>query len=706
VTNVRTVAVLLLLAFAGRGASAQRTVDWPVYGGSDDHTHYTTLGQITPANVQQLRVAWTYDTRDEFSGSEMQTNPIVMDGVLYGTSPKLRVFALDAATGKELWSFDPNNGAAPTSRIRHRGVVVTGDRVIVNYRNRLYALDRRTGRPITTFGDSGWVDLRAGLDRPVQGLSVSASTPGVVFEGLLIMGSTVPEALPSAPGDIRAFDVQSGKLRWSFHTIPHPGEPGYETWPPDAWKIAGGVNAWSGVTLDPKRAMVFVATGSASYDFYGGNRTGDDLYANSVIALDARTGKRIWHYQVLHHDLWDRDLPAAPVLVTIRHGGTPVDAVAQITKTGHVWVFDRATGVPLFPVEERAMPPASLPGEHASPTQRFPLAPPPFTRQRITRADLTTRTPAAHAAALKLFEQYGTKHPFEPPSLRGTIVFPGVDGGGEWGGPAFDPSTGLLYVNANEMAWLLKLVPRSDKSLYAANCASCHGERRAGSAMAPSLVDVGTRRTREQIAQIIRDGTGRMPAFGSALEGKAVTDLVNYLLTGRDSSAAVGPDPFGVPYRNAYFDIFLDHEGYPAIKPPWGTLSAIDLNAGRMRWSIPFGEYPKLAAQGLRNTGTDNYGGAIVTENGLLFIAATTYDDKIRAFDKSSGKLLWSAPLPAAGNATPSTYMVNGVQYLVIACGGGKNGAKSGGRYVAFALSPSVGANGRGGRSATAAPAP
>jgi quinoprotein glucose dehydrogenase len=677
----------LLLATASRELAAQHNVDWPVYGGSDDHTHYTTLGQITPANVKRLKVAWTYETHDEFAGSEMQTNPIVIDGVLYGTTPKLRVFALDAATGKELWTFDPNDGAPPTSRIRHRGVVVTGDRVIFNYRNRLHALDRRTGRPVRTFGDSGWVDLRAGLGRPVEGLSVSASTPGVVFEGLLIMGSTVPEALPSAPGDIRAYDVQSGGLEWSFHTIPHPGEPGYESWPPDAWKIAGGANAWSGVTLDAKRAMVFVATGSASYDFYGGNRLGDNLYANSVIALDARTGKRVWHYQVLRHDLWDRDLPAAPVLVTVAHGGRQIDAVAQITKTGHTFVLDRETGVPLFPMEERAMPAAVLPGDRAAATQRFPLLPPPFTRQQITRNDLTTRTPAAHAAALKLFEQYGTRHPFEPPNARGTIIFPGVDGGGEWGGPAFDPKTGLLYVNANEMAWLLKLVPRSDRSLYAANCASCHGDDRRGSAMAPSLVDVGARRTPEQIAQVIREGTGRMPAFGSALEGRAVTDLVRFLLTGRDSSAAVGPDAFGVPYRNAYFDIFLDHEGYPAIKPPWGTLSAIDLNAGAIRWSIPFGEYPKLAAKGIRNTGTDNYGGAIVTENGLLFIGATTYDDKFRAFDKATGRLLWSAKLPAAGNATPATYVVGGKQYVVIACGGGKNGARSGGTYVAFALS-------------------
>jgi quinoprotein glucose dehydrogenase len=405
-----------------------------------------------------------------------------------------------------------------------------------------------------------------------------------------------------------------------------------------------------------------------------------------VVALDARTGRLVWHQQVLRHDVWDRDLPAAPVLVTVTRDGRRIDAIAQITKTGHVWVLDRETGAPLFPVEERPMPEASLPGDRTAPTQRFPVLPVPFARQRLGRETLTRRTPAAHARALELFARYGTRHPFQAPDTNGILIYPGVDGGGEWGGPAFDPETGLLYVNSNEMAWLLKLVPRSDRSLYAANCEGCHGADRRGSAMAPSLAGIGERRTREEIARIVREGTGRMPAFGGAMDARAIDGIAGFLVTGHDSSAAAGPDPFGIPYRTAYFDIFLDHEGYPAVAPPWGTLNAIDLNTGAMRWRIPFGEYPKLAAMGVRNTGTDNYGGAIVTRNGLLVIAATTYDDRIRAFDKRTGEMLWSARLPAAGNATPSTYMVNGRQYIVIACGGGKNGARSGGTYVAFAL--------------------
>lgn len=665
---------------------AQRSADWPVYGGNADNTHYSTLSQITPANVAQLQVAWTYETHDEWKGSEMQANPIVIDGVLYATSPKLRVFALDAASGKELWSFDPNFGKPAPQRFRHRGVTVTGDRVLFTYRNKLYALDRKTGKPILSFGDSGAVDMRNGFDRPPERISISASTPGRVWKDLFIIGSTVAEALPSSPGDIRAYDVMSGKLAWSFHTIPHPGEYGYDTWSPDSWKVNGGTNAWAGVTIDEQRGIVYAATGSAAFDFYGANRIGDDLFANTLLALDARTGKRLWHFQAVRHDLWDWDFPAAPTLVSVQRDGRSIDAVAQITKTGYVYVFDRVTGKPLFPIAWRRTYPSPMDGEVAADSQPYPVAPPPFVRQNLTEAMLTTRTPAAHDSALKFFKAYATRGMYEPPNSRGTIIFPGVDGGGEWGGPAFDPTSGLLYVNANELPWYHKLVDNSDKSLFGSNCASCHGDDLKGSPMVPSLVGVGNRKSRDDLAKIIREGTGRMPAFAGTLDNSAVNALVNYLVTGHDIAEQAGTNPNYLKYRSTGLRLWQDPDGYPPITPPWGTLSAIDLNKGEIRWQIPFGEYPALAAQGMKNTGSDSYGGAIVTQNGLLLIGASTYDRQFHAYDKRTGTLLWETTLPASGNATPSIYMVDGKEYLVIACGGGKNDAPSGGTYVAFTL--------------------
>jgi quinoprotein glucose dehydrogenase len=683
-------AALFVLVLGAPGivhAQARRTsVDWPIYGGTTDNTHYSTLDQITPANVKQLEVAWTYDTHDEFPGSEMQSNPIVVDGVLYATTPKLRVIALDAATGREIWTFDPNTIDPKSGRFRHRGVTVFKDRVFVTQRNNLWALDKKTGKPIPTFGDSGRVDLRKGLDRPFEAQSVSASTPGVVFEGLYIIGSTVSESLPSSPGDIRAYDAMTGQIKWTFHTIPRPGEFGYATWPPDAYKVSGGTNAWSGLTVDHKLGIVYGATGSAAFDFYGANRIGDNLFANSVIALDARTGKRVWHFQTVKHDLWDMDLPAPPTLVTVRHDGKTVDALAQVTKTGFVFLFDRKTGKSLFPIEYRRVPASGVDGERASTTQPFPVKPPPFVRQTLTEEMLTNRTPEAHASALKTFREYKYAGMFQPPSVDGLVVLPGYDGGAEWGGPAFDPETGLLYVNANEMAWLLRLIPRDDRSLYNNACATCHGDDRRGSTNAPSLLDVAQRRSRDEMARIIREGTGRMPAFAEMLGTAAINDMVNYLVTGHAVADTSATRPTFLKYRNNGDPIVLDHEGFPGIAPPWGTLNAIDLNKGEIRWSIPFGEYPALVAQGIKNTGTDNYGGPVVTANGLLFIGATTYDKKFHVFDKRTGALLWEADLPASGNATPSLYVVNGKQYVVIACGGGKNGAPSGGTFVAFSL--------------------
>ena len=686
---ITAIALAIVVANAAllrqRAADASTDIGWPVNGGIDN-IRYSPLSQIDRANVSRLTTAWTYDSGDAFKGSEMQSNPIVVDGVLYATTPALKVIALDAETGHELWTFDPSGGTAPGTRFRHRGVAVHDDRVFVTYRNWLYALDRRTGRPIASFGSNGRVDLREGFDRPVDKVTISASTPGAVFEDLLIMGSTVPETLPGTPGDIRAFDVKTGRIRWTFHTVPHPGERGYDTWPKDAWKISGGANAWSGVTVDSKLAMVFAATGSASFDFYGANRLGDNLFANCVLALDARTGKYVWHFQGVRHDVWDLDFPAAPSLVTVKRNGRPVDAIAQITKTGFVFVLDRRTGQTLFPIEYRKVPQSTIDGEQLADTQPFPLKPPAFTRRGPTEAMLTRRTEAAHAEVVTEFRKLKAGL-FTPPSFEGTIEFPGVDGGAEWGGAAFDPESALLYVNANEMPWIVRLIPNNDTSLYDAKCATCHRTDRQGSPAAPSLIDVDKRRTREQLADVIRHGTGRMPGFPD-LGAKNISDLVEYLITGRDKGAdpAVMQDPSWLKYRSDGETLWRDPDGYPPLTPPWGTLSAIDLNAGAIRWQIPLGEFPELVARGLRNTGSDNYGGPVVTASGLLFIGATNFDRKFHAYDKLTGKLLWEATLPFAGNATPAVYRINGREYVVIVCGGGKNGAPSGSSIVAFAL--------------------
>ncbi|MGH9666632.1 MAG: PQQ-binding-like beta-propeller repeat protein, partial [Bryobacteraceae bacterium] len=521
-------------------------------------------------------------------------------------------------------------------------------------------------------------------------------TPGIVYKDLLIVGSLVNESLPAAPGDIRAYDVRTGKLRWSFHTIPHPGEPGYNTWPKNAWTYSGGANSWSGLSLDTKRGLVFAGTGSASFDFYGANRLGDDLFANCVLALNAESGKHVWHFQAVKHDLWDRDFPAPPSLVTVMHDGRLVDAVAQITKSGYVFVLDRETGKPLLPVELRSVPASDVDGEVTARMQLFPVKPPPFARQAFTPDLVTDRTPEAHAAVLERLRKLRSDGQFVPPSLQGTVVFPGFDGGGEWGGPAFDPATGMLYVNANEMAWVLRLVPKpksgahlSGSSLYARNCASCHrADRRGSPPEFPSLANISEKFDEREVDLIVHNGSGRMPAF-TQLPAAATQAIARYLMTGEDlavSPAKSAPSPADLKYGMDGYNKFLDPDGYPAVKPPWGTLNAIDLDTGTIVWKIPFGEYPELVVKGMRNTGSENYGGPLVTAGGLLFIGATDRDRKFHVFDKQSGKLLWQTELPASGNATPATYELNGRQFVVIAAGGGKSGSPSGGSYVAFAL--------------------
>jgi quinoprotein glucose dehydrogenase len=694
---------VFLLAPALLSASAGR--DWPVYLGDKAASHYSSLAQITPGNVSQLQVAWTWHAGDASgSSTQIQCNPLVIDGVLYGTTPRLRVFALDAATGRELWRFEPAeaNGV-------NRGLAywTEGDdrRILFGTSHWLHAIDARTGKLIEGFGDHGRVDLAEGLGRDIHGLALQANTPGVIYRNLIIMGMRVGEGpAPAAPGHIRAYDVRTGKMVWRFNTIPPPGEPGYETWPEDAWQRVGGVNVWTGMTVDEERGLVFCPIGSATFDFWGGDRRGDDLYADCLLALDAATGKRVWHYQFTKHDLWDRDPPAPPNLLTVRRDGRDIPAVAQITKSGHVWVFNRETGAPLFPVEEFAVPTSDLAGEVTSPTQSLPLKPAPFARQLFTVEQITDRTPEAHRAVLERFARLRPHVRFMPPSKEGTIIFPGFDGGGEWGGAAADPA-GILYVNANEMPWILSMIQTGGatspgQQVFLQNCVGCHGADRRGNLAAniPSLVDLKQRLTRAQALEVVTKGRAVMPPWGFLTEAQREA-VVGFLLGESESVAATGEKSDWTtyasdnrtegfvppPYTHTGYNRFLDPDGYPAVKPPWGTLNAINLNTGEYLWRVPLGEYPELIARGLPPTGSENYGGPLVTAGGVLFIGATK-DELFHAFDPKTGRELWRVKLPAAGNATPATYEVGGRQYVVIACGGGKMGNKSGDAYMAFAL--------------------
>jgi quinoprotein glucose dehydrogenase len=692
------ISIMILSApFLVRAAAPQDTAnstiersDWPAYGGAPENTHYSSLAQINRTNVKELAVAWSFDTGEQ---GGLQASPIIVDGVLYGITPTQKVFALDAASGKLLWKFDsgikgtqPDRGLAYWSSEKEK-------RILVGVMNFLYALDAVTGKPVAMFGKDGRIDLRGDLGRDPERQSVALTSPGIVYKDVIIVGGRNPETLPAAPGDVRAYDVRTGKLRWSFHTIPHPGEFGYETWPKDAWKYSGAANNWAGMAVDAKRGIVYVPTGSAAFDFYGANRLGDDLFANCLIALNAETGERIWHFQGVRHDLWDRDFPSPPTLVTVKREGKDIDAVAQTTKQGFVYLFDRVSGKPLFPIEYRKYPPSTVPGEVAASEQPLPTKPAPFARQFLSEDMLTNRTPEAHEWALEKFRAFRSEGQFIPFSIgKDTVIFPGFDGGAEWGGSAVDTQTAILYVNANEMVWTGALAPETEenspKALYMSQCSVCHGEKMTGSPPAmPSLVGVGDRLSPQQIGATIKNGKGRMPAFANFDDGQLYA-LIDFLMSGKSKELPSSePPPPGMKYRFTGYHKFLDPDGYPAFAPPWGTLNAINLNTGEYVWKINLGEYPELAAKGLKNTGTENYGGPVVTEGGLVFIGASDFDKKFHAYDKATGELLWEATLPFSGNATPATYAVNGRQYVVIAAGGGKDPkSPSGGVYVAFAL--------------------
>lgn len=619
-------ALSALLLFTGCRSDValgmQPSREWPTVGNDRGNMRYSPVAQINKDNVAELQVVWTYGTGElkDNRGKHIESTPLMIEGVLYLTTAYLKVVALDAATGEALWVFDPMPSKQPGTPLASGGVnrgcaywsdgEANGRRRVIHGTadGRLFSLDAKTGELDPAFGDAGVLDLRKGLEGDLSRVQYGpTSAVGICGDRIVLGVSNGERAGVAAPGDIRCFDVRTGDELWRFNTIPVPGEFGADTWPDDARRDRGGANAWSGVTIDPVREWVFVSLGSASWDFYGGDRHGDNLFANCILVIDAKTGQRVWHFQTLRHDLWDHDLPTYPNLVTVKHDGKDIEAVAQVTKTGYVFLLDRDTGEPLFDVEDRPVPRSETPGELSATTQPIPTAPPPFALTHITEDRLATRSPEIAKWAREQFDS-ARHRDYEPPSTTPFFIVPGTLGGANWSGASFDPDTGLLFVNSNNLPNRMRLVENDN------------------------------------------------------------------------------PD-FPSPYRTAGYTRFIAPDGYPGIKPPFGQLTAIDLNQGTIAWQVPLGHYQELEDKhGLKNTGTMSLGGTIVTKGGLVFIAGTA-DEMIRAFNKTTGETLWEHQLPAGGYATPCTYEVNGKQYLIIAAaGGGKVGTKTSDQFVAFAL--------------------
>lgn len=674
--------------------------DWTEYNGGADKNHFSPLRQINTENVSQLKPVWEYASggADTIKNTtQIQCNPVIIKGILYGVSAGSQAFALNAATGKEIWKTLLNDD---TFNMTSRGVTYWTDgkeaRIFFAYGAFMYSLNAKNGQPISTFGKNAKINLKDGITRPGADEYVVGNTPPSIYKNVLIVGTRVSESASALLGDIRAYDVRTGKKIWTFHTIPHPGEYGYNTWEKQNYQNVGGANSWMGMAIDRQRGIVYVPTGSAAFDFYGGNRKGDNLFANCLIALDAATGKRLWHFQTVHHDIWDRDIPAPPNLYTITQNGKKIDVVSVVSKQGFTFVFNRLTGKPIFPIEERSFPASDIPGEKAALTQPIPLLPEPFTRQSFTVNDVNPFA-SNKEEIIETLKKSKTGSPFIPLGRERTLFFPGSDGGAQWGGAAVDENS-IMYVPAKENPVFSSILDAPNysanktsvtgKQLYQTWCASCHGADREGNhdGTIPGLLSITTKYNKEAILQIMAKGRGMMPAFTQikVQDRQAIIDF----LGGKNSSAQAGKTPSKlstVPYTHTGYNRWYDTSGYPVSTPPWGTLTAIDINTGKRQWQVPLGEYPELTAKGIPPTGTDNYGSAAVTAGGLLFIAASK-DEQFRAFDRKTGKILWQFKLPAAGYASPSVYAINGKQYVVIACGGGKLKSKSGDRYIAFAL--------------------
>lgn len=687
--------------------------DWNIYGGSAGNIKYSEIAQIDTSNVSQLEVAWVYHAEDSDSSRYgiMECNPLVIDKTLYGVSPRMKLFALDAVTGNRKWQFDPADSVANKSWHRNsvnmnRGVSWWSEgndkRIIYTVGPIVFQVNAETGKLIESFGKDGGIDLRKGLDRNEEGLSISPTSPVLVYKNLFITSGAVSE---TTPGHIRAFDVKTGKQVWIFHTVPYPGEPGFESWEdPTAYQRMGSTNAWSGFSLDTKTGIMFAGIGSPTNDFYGGDRHGNGLYGNCIVAIDAATGKLKWHFQDIHHDVWDMDISSPPALVTVNKDGKAIEAIAQTTKTGMVFVLDRNTGKSLFPIEERKVPTDGVDGDKLSPTQPFPTVPKPFVRTRMTLKDLNhLGSDSSYQDIKKRFLSYRSEGIYTPPTEKGTIILPGYDGGANWGGPAVDPTTNILYINANEMAWVLNMVKDTAAGskgmtnleaaglLYNKNCMGCHGPERLGAGDAPSLIGVGKKYTVKQFNELLTTGRRMMPGFShlSKAEKQALATLVLGDKAAQQANYEGGPmknkGGNSAGYTFTGYNKFLTKDGYPALSPPWGTISAIDLNTGQYKWQVPFGEFEELTKKGIPITGRESFGGPVVTAGGLLFIGASA-DGYFRAIHKGTGKTLWKTKLPAPAMATPAVYQIGGRQYIVIACGGAKSGGQMGDAYVAFSL--------------------